>query len=168
MQLDGARSGRIDIGFVSAFSTASALEIRCVLEEPSMLVVSDAHPLARKRRIAPRDLDGICWILLSESFSPQKRDRFFAACESAGFQPQAIQSVSEPLTLLALVEGGLGVGLIRSSARNYAPRPLTFRVLPWFSFKSRTYMIRPTAGRQPLAEAFAAYVPGIDGGSFRM
>lgn len=164
MQLEAARSGGIDVGFVSASSTTSDIEIRCVSEEPSMLVVPDAHPLARKHRISPRDLHGIPWILLSESFSPQKHDRFIAACENAGFMPQVVQKVSEPLTLLALVEGGLGVGLIRSSARNYAPGSLAFQILPWFSFKSRTYMIRPTDGRQPLAEAFAAYVPAIDGG----
>ena len=82
--------------------------------------------------------------------------------------PQVIQRVSEPFTLLALVEGGLGVGLIRTSARNYAPRSLAFRALPWFSFKSRTYMVRPQTGRQPLAEAFAAYMPAIDDGSLQM
>ncbi len=163
MQLEAARSGRIDIGFVSAFTTNSDIEIRCVAEESSMLVIPNAHALARKRRIDPSDLHGIPWILLSESFSLEKHDRFFAACENAGFVPRIMQRVSEPLTLLALVEGGLGVGLIRSSARNYAPRTLAFRVLSWFSFKSRTYMIRPRDGRQPLAEAFAAYVPAIEG-----
>ncbi len=167
-QMDAVRSSRIDIGFVSAPSTTSDIEIRCVSEEPSTLVVPNAHPLARKRRISPRDLDGIRWILLAESFSPQKHDRFFAACENAGFMPQVVQRVSEPMTLLALVEGGLGVGLIRSSARNYAPRSLVFRILPWFSLKSRTYMIRPTDGRQPLADAFAAYVPAIDSGMLQI
>lgn len=127
-----------------------------------MLVIPDTHPLAKKRRIGPLELHGVRWILLSDSFSPEKHDRFFAACAMTGFMPKVVQRVSEPFTLLALVEGGLGVGLIRNSARNYAPRSLIFRVLPWFSFKSQTYMVRPTIGRQPLADAFAAYLPAIN------
>ncbi len=167
LQLEAVRSGRADIGFVSALPASSGMpassgiEVMCVSEEPSMLVIPDAHPLARKRRITPRDLDGVSWILLSESLSSDKHDRFFAACANAGFVPQVVQKVTEPITLLALVESGLGVGLIRSSARNYAPRLLTFKVLPWFSFKSRTYIIRPIDGRQPLADAFAAFAPKV-------
>ncbi|MFZ0592496.1 MAG: LysR substrate-binding domain-containing protein [Bryobacteraceae bacterium] len=162
LQLEAVRSGRADIGFMSAMPASSGIEVNCVLEEPSMLVVPGAHPLSRKRRITPRDLDGVRWIFLSESLSAEKHDRFFAACTNAGFMPQVVQKVTEPITLLALVDSGLGVGLIRSSARNYAPRSRTFKVLPWFSFKSKTYMIRPTDGRQALAEAFAAFAPKID------
>jgi DNA-binding transcriptional LysR family regulator len=161
-QLEAVRSGRADIGFVSAPASGSDIEVACVSEEPSMLVIPYAHPLSGKRRIVPRDLDGVRWILLSESLSSQKHDRFLAACANAGFRPHVVQKVTEPFTLLALVESGLGVGLIRSSARNYAPRSLTFAYLPWFTFQSRTYMVRPADGRQPLAEAFAAYVPKID------
>jgi DNA-binding transcriptional LysR family regulator len=161
-QLEALRAARIDIGFISTSATSSDLETRCISQETSMLVIPDTHPLAKKRRIGPVELHGIRWILLSDSFSPEKHDRFLAACASAGFMPQVVQRVSEPFTLLALVEGGMGVGLIRSSARNYAPRSLIFRILPWFSFKSRTYMVRPTSGRQPLADTFAAYMPAVD------
>lgn len=164
LQVEAVRSGRADIGFVSAPPTSSDIEATCVSEELSMLVVPDAHPLSRKRRIAPRDLDGVRWILLSESLSSEKHDRFYAACANAGFMPQLVQNVTEPITLLALVESGLGVGLVRSSARNYAPRSLAFKILPWFSFKSRTYLVRPKDGRQPLAEAFAAYAPKVKTG----
>ena len=160
-QAEAIRCGRADIGFGSAASTGGDMEVRCVSEEPLLLVIPGGHALGRKRRITPRDLHGIRWILLSESRSPEKHDRFFAACEKAGFAPQVVQRVTEPITLLALVESGLGVGLIRSSARNYAPRSLSFAALPWFPFKAQSYMIRPAAGRQPLAEAFAAYVPEV-------
>ena len=159
LQLEAVRSGRADIGLVSSPMASRDIQTTCVSEEPTMLVIPNSHPLSRKRRIAPRDLDGVRWILLSESLSREKQDHFFAASAKAGFTPRVVQKVTEPLALLALVASGLGLGLMRSSARNFAPRSLNFVALPWLSFKSRTYMIRPTAGRQPLAEAFAAYVP---------
>ena len=156
-QIEAVRSGRSDIGFVSAAPSASGeLELTCVSEESSQLVLPAAHALSRKRRIGPPDLEGIRWILLSESHSPQQQDRFYTVCGRAGFMPQVVQRVTEPITLLALVESGLGVGLIRGSARNYAPRSLTFKTLPWFSIKSRTYMIRPLNGRPPLSDVFAS------------
>lgn len=164
LQLEAIRSGRVDIGFVSAPPTGSDIEITCVSEEPSMLVIARENPLSRKRRLDATDLNGVPWVLLSEPLS-QKQDRFLAACANAGFMPQVVQRVAEPITLLALVESGLGVGLIRNSARSYAPRSVVFRVLPWFSLKARTYMIRPAGGRQPLADAFAPHVPNIDAGS---
>ena len=161
LQVDAVRSGRADIGFVSMSSAAADLEVTCVSEEPSVLVLPATHPLVHKRRLAPHDLDGIRWILLSESLAQQNQDRFFAACARAGFTPQVVQTVTEPIALLALVESGLGVGLIRGSARNYAPRSLTFKHLPWFTFKSRTYMIRLQEGRQPLSDAFALMCPKL-------
>ncbi len=165
LQMTALRSGRIDIGFVSALPTISDIEVRCVSEEPLLLVIPGNHPLSGKRRIVPGDLDGVRWILLSELLSTEKQERFFAACAAAGFVPKIAQRVAEPMTLLALVESGLGVGLIRSSAQNYAPRSVSFGALPWLSFKSRTYMIRQRSGRQPLAEAFAAQVREVNPGT---
>lgn len=160
-QLEAVRLGRVDIGFVSVMPAIGDLEATCVAEERSMLVMPSSNPLARKDRISPGELDGIRWILLSESFSSQKTSQFFGECAKAGFMPYVVQRAAEPITLLALVESGWGVGLVRSSARNYAPRSLKFKILPWFSFTTRTYMVRSLRGRQPLAEAFASRVPEI-------
>jgi DNA-binding transcriptional LysR family regulator len=107
-QLEAVRASRIDIGFTSNSAVSSDIETSCVAEETSMLVIPDTHPLAKKRRIGPLELDGVRWILLSDFFSREKHDRFFAACANAGFMPQVVQRVSEPFTLLALVEAGLG------------------------------------------------------------
>lgn len=165
-QVDAVRFGRADIGFISKIpAITDELDISCVAEEPFLLAIPESHPLFRKRQIAPSDLNGVRWILLIESHAPQSLERFLAVCMQAGFSPQVAQKVTEPLTLLALVESGLGVGLIRASARNYAPRSIAFKPLPWFPFKSHTYMIRPKEDRQLLADAFAAYVPVINAAS---
>lgn len=160
-QIEEVRSGSLDIGFITTPVREVDLELTCVLEEPSLLVFHEIHPLAHKRSISPSDLNAVSWILLAESFTPERQERFFAACASAGFTPHVVQKVTEPFTLLALVESGMGVGLIRSSARKYASPSLVFRELPWASFFSRIHMIRANQGRQRLADEFAAYVPQI-------
>jgi hypothetical protein len=53
------------------------------------------------------------------------------------------------------------MGLIATSGRNRAPRTVKFQTLPWLPLKSRTYVIRPRQGRQPIADTFATYVPGV-------
>jgi len=99
--------------------------------------------------------------LLGDSISAERRARLLTGCAEAGFTPQIIQEVSEPNTLLGLVESGFGVGVIGSSSRTCAPRSVKFRALPWLPLKSRIYMIRPKQGRQPLAERFAAHLPEV-------
>lgn len=161
LQIEAVAAGRVDIGFVSRLPANSTLDARCVSEEPFMLVVPGAHRLSRKRTIARHDLDGVRWILLSHSAGPERHTQFLAACANAGFVPHVVQQVTEPATLLGLVRSGYGVGLLQKSARDCAPRSLKFRALPWLSVKSRTYMIRPMTGRQPLADSFAALIPPL-------
>ena len=145
-QMEAVESGRVDLGFVSLPSSSSAIETTCISEEPYLLVVPAAHRLSRKRTIAPGDLHGVNWVLLSHSISSDAEARFLAACAGAGFMPKVVQQVTEPNTLTA------------SSARSCAPRSIRFHAMPWLSLKSRTYMIRPRQGRQPIADSFAAYV----------
>ncbi len=161
-QVEAVESGSVDLGFVGRPAASSAIESVLISEEPLLLVVPGGHPLARKRTIRPCDLDDARWILLGHSVSLETRARFLAECAKVGFAPQVVQEVTEPNTLLGLVEGGFGVGVIGSSSRSCAPRSVKFRALPWLPLKSRLYMIRPTQGRQPLAERFAAYLPKVN------
>lgn len=160
-QMEAVASGSIDIGFVSMAPSDPALEVTPVAEEPFVLVLPVTHPLARKRGIAPPDLNGAKWVLISQSIAPDWDQQFLAACASAGFTPASIQRVNEPNTLLGLVESGFGVGLLPGSARNYAPHGVRFRALPWIWLKSRTYMVRPIEGRQQLSNSFAAYLRSV-------
>lgn len=158
LQMEAVESGRIDLGFVNTPPPEPNVESVCVSEESLMLVVPGTHPLARKRSIKPRDLNGARWILLGHSTSLDRRTKFLAACAETGFVPEIVQEVTEPNTLLGFVESGFGIGVAGSSTQSYAPSSIKFHALPWLPIKSRLYMIRPLAGRQPLAEHFASYV----------
>jgi DNA-binding transcriptional LysR family regulator len=158
LQVEAVKAGRIDIGFVSTLPNEEGVEYQCVAEENSLLVMPGSHPLAKGRSIRPEDLDGLKWIFLSETISLEKQNQFCAACAKIGFVPEIVQNVTEPATLLAFVESGLGVGLIRGTARKYAPRTLAFREVPWIPFKNRTFMIRSAGELRPLAAALARYV----------
>jgi DNA-binding transcriptional LysR family regulator len=158
-QIERIRSGRVDLGFVSFRPVDPELGVTCVSREPLSLAVPQAHPLARRKKLAPRDLDDLPWILLTDTLAPRKQAPFQAACARAGITPKSVRQVSEPTTLLALVSSGLGIGLIRKSACNYAPRMVTFLPLPWLPLTVGTFLIRKTGIADPIADAFAAYFP---------
>ena len=145
LQVEALIAGRIDIGFVSTPPHEQGVEYRCMAEEDSLLVVPGGHPLAKRRSIRPEDLNGLKWIFLSEAISFEKQNQFCMACAKLGFVPDIVQNVTEPTTLLAFVETGLGVGIIRGTARKYAPRTLAFKQVPWMPFRNRTFMIHSAA-----------------------
>jgi len=159
LQVEAVKAGRIDIGFVSTLPDEEGVECRCVAEDDSLLVMPGGHPLAKRRTIRPEDLNGLKWIFLSETLSLEKQNQFCAVCARVGFVPEIVQNVTEPTTLLAFVESGFGVGMIRSTVRKYAPRTLAFKEVPWMPFKNRTFMIRDAGELRPLAAAFARSAP---------
>jgi DNA-binding transcriptional LysR family regulator len=160
-QVDAVVAGALDLGFISIPTGKTDIETKCIAEERFMLAIPAVHPLAKKRSITPRHLDGAPWIVLSRDVTRERYDRFLAACTSAGFTPVVVQEVSEPNTVLSLVEGGFGFALIQAGARHYAPRTVAFREVPWFTPKSRVYMIRPPQGRQPLSDLFARHIERV-------
>lgn len=153
-QIEGVRAGRIDLAFVSAPPTGGGLRVDCVSEEGWVLAVPCTDPMAQKEEIHARDLDGRRWIILSETADSPGAYAFAKTEIGTEIKPESIRRVSQPLTLLALVQSGLGVGFVRESARNYAPASLAFRGAPWLTMKGRTFLVRGT-GTQPLADAFA-------------
>ncbi len=156
-QVEALKARRIDIGFVSTLPNETGIDCHCVAEEGSLLVMSGGHRLAKRRSIKPADLDGLEWIFLSETISLERQNQFCAACAKAGFVPQIVQNVTEPTTLLAFAESGFGVGIIRRTARKFAPRTLAFREVPWLPFKNKIFVMHIAGEGAPLTAALVRY-----------
>lgn len=155
-QIEGLRSGRIDIGFVSTPPGGHGWQVHLLSEESWAMVAPRSHPLIASGTLEPAVLAAAHWVVLPGENSGQPPAAFFEACAKAGFTPEVVRYVSEPMTLLALVQSGFGIGFIRESARNFAPQSLAFLPLPMVSARARTYMIC-SANPQPLAAAFTRF-----------
>lgn len=104
------RGGRVDAGLLTLPVEGSDLVTVPVLREELLLVTTPTHPLAKRRRVAPRDLAGLPFILFEMGSGTRKViDHFFA---SENLEPTVVMDTENVEIIKAMVKTGLGVGIV--------------------------------------------------------
>jgi len=118
--LDLLRSEQIDVAFIRApHANQEGLAVNRLLEEPMLVALPSAHPLARTNDGAERPL--LLKQLAGETFifygapGTGLRELTTAACRAAGFSPRAGQEAPRIMSTLSLVAVGLGIVLVPAS-----------------------------------------------------
>ena len=108
------RSGAGDLGMITLPVEATDLVSVPVLEEELLLITYPAHPLAKKKSIAPADLDQQDFVLFETgSITRHLVDSFFAR---EGVEPEIIMETENVEIIKAMVRSGLGISIIPSQA----------------------------------------------------
>jgi DNA-binding transcriptional LysR family regulator len=150
-QIDAILRGDLDIGIVHAVRGHPELAVATLREDRVVLAVADDHPLARRRRITPADLDGAPWIVLSGPSHAGGRDELIAACARAGFTPDVRTETGDRASVLGLVSAGFGLALVPGSAGRLPVQGLRLRELSFFHSASRLHLVRRASGAVPAA-----------------
>ncbi len=104
------RAGRMDAGLLTLPVEESDLVTMPVLREELLLVTMPTHPLARKRRIAPQDLNGEPFVLFEAGSATRKViDSFFIAEK---IEPTIVMDTENVEIIKAMVKTGLGIGIV--------------------------------------------------------
>jgi DNA-binding transcriptional LysR family regulator len=104
------RGGRVDAGLLTLPVEESDLVTVPVLREELLLVTVPTHPLARRRRVAPRDLAGQPFVLFEVGSGTRKViDHFFA---SEKIEPTIVMDTENVEIIKAMVKTGLGIGIV--------------------------------------------------------
>src|SRR5918911_1045225 len=104
------RAGRVDAGLLTLPVEESDLVTVPVLREELLLVTPPTHPLARRRRAAPKDLAGLPFVLFEVGSATRKViDSFFAA---EGIAPTIVMDTENVEIIKAMVKTGLGIGIV--------------------------------------------------------
>lgn len=104
------RAGRVDAGLLTLPVEESDMVTVPVLREELLLVTTPSHPLARKRRVLPRDLAGQPFILFEVGSATRKViDSFFA---SERIEPTVVMDTENVEIIKAMVKTGLGIGIV--------------------------------------------------------
>jgi DNA-binding transcriptional LysR family regulator len=104
------REGRVDAGLLTLPVEGSDLITVPVLREELLLVTTPSHPLARRRRVAPKDLARLPFVLFEQGSATRKViDRFFAA---EGLEPTIVMDTENVEIIKAMVKTGLGIGIV--------------------------------------------------------
>src|SRR6195256_3101837 len=104
------RAGRVDAGLLTLPVDESDLVTVPVMREELLVVMPPGHPLARRRRVAPRDLAGQPFILF-ESGSATRRviDHFFT---TENITPTIVMDTENVEIIKAMVKTGLGIVIL--------------------------------------------------------
>jgi DNA-binding transcriptional LysR family regulator len=114
--------GVIDVGFVrEAVELRADLICEPLVREEFVAVLPPSHPLAAAGQLPLGALADEPFVHFPRAVAPALYDQIADACRRAGFRPRVVQEAQEWLTILGLVEAGLGVSLV----------PASFRRLRW-------------------------------------
>lgn len=115
--LEALGSGRLDAAFIRYAPTAppAGLDLLCFPDEPMLIAVPAAHPLAARGKAPLAALAGEPFILFPRSFGSSLYDEILAVCRESGFSLQITQEAPQMSSIVNLVAAELGVSVVPSS-----------------------------------------------------
>ncbi len=119
------RAGALDVAIVRAPFEANGIEVEPLHSETFVVVLPVGHALSERVQLAPGELAGIPLILFPRAASPGLHDTIIRMCIGAGFSPTIVQEANAWLSVLALVESGLGITVAPRSAASTCPSTVT-------------------------------------------
>ncbi|GGM18315.1 LysR family transcriptional regulator [Pseudomonas asuensis] len=126
-QHEALRARRIDLGIVRAPLLQPGYETECLVREPFVLAVPSGHPLAYAPSIRVQDLDRAPFLMYSHSAYPPFNELLTGMFRSASVEPEYVQWLSSSLTILALVNAGMGLAFVPRCATNVVFKNVVFR-----------------------------------------
>ncbi len=113
--VEGLLAGSLEIGLTRLLRRTPQLTMKKVWSEPFVLAIPRDHPLATKPDLTIHDLNGVDFI----GFSTERGGFLYEVVQgylnTVGVTPRTVFAVSQGRTIMALVDTGLGVGLVPRS-----------------------------------------------------
>ncbi|MFF7707934.1 LysR substrate-binding domain-containing protein [Pseudomonas sp. NPDC007930] len=126
-QQEALRAQRIDLGIVRSPLQAPGVACERLVREPFVLAVPRQHPLAEAAEVSVADLHGVPFLMYSHAAYAPFNELLTGMFRSAGVTPAYVQWLGSSLTMLALVNAGLGLALVPRCAASVAFREVVFR-----------------------------------------
>jgi len=126
-QHEALRTRRIDLGIVRQPLLQAGYENECLVREPFVLAIPRQHPLVAVGQVGVRDLDGAPFLMYSHAAYPPFNELLTGMFRSAGVAPEYVQWLGSSLTILALVNAGMGLALVPRCATNVVFKDVCFR-----------------------------------------
>jgi DNA-binding transcriptional LysR family regulator len=143
------RGGRVDAGLLTLPVEESDLVTVPVLREELLLVTTPTHPLARRRKVTPRDLDGQPFVLFEVGSATRKViDQFFA---TEKIEPTIVMDTENVEIIKAVVKTGMGIGIVpyQSVAREVRAGQLFCARVDGYELVRETGWVYAKANRVP-------------------
>ena len=116
--LEMVRSGAVDFGIGTESSARHDLGARVLTSDTFVVMLPAGHALSRKRELNWKDLEG--YPLIGSPPGNPLREQVDAALARVGITLVRSYEVSLPLTIIGMVEGGLGIAVLTTNASRLA------------------------------------------------
>lgn len=128
-QLDALSGGTLDLGLVRPPVSRPELSSREVRREPLLVALPRGHRLAERDSVRVEDLDGEDVVMPSPTEARYFHELLVTLFRTAGVDVRYSQHLSQVHSILALVEAGVGLGLVPASATGGRYGGVTLRLL---------------------------------------
>lgn len=114
-QVRALMEGTIQAGLVTLPVRNESLVVKSLLREPLAVVVPDTHPLAAKRDLPARELNGFPVISIPREINPSFYDHLHRIFSRLGYKPNVVQEVTTEAEALYMVAEGVGMAIMKRS-----------------------------------------------------
>ncbi len=122
-------SGEVDLGFLREAAPPAPLAAQLVFEEPVVVALPSAHPLARMKELKLHALRQEPFVFFPRQLGPAFHDKLTAFCADAGFAPNIVQEATQWQSIICLVEAGMGISLAPGCVRRFRWKGVVYRPL---------------------------------------
>lgn len=112
--LDKLENGQLDLALLALPYDTGDLETMVLAEDPILVALPEAHPLAAAKRIERADLAGEALLLMEDGHC--LRSHALEACRLAGPDRNEVFQATSLRTLLQMAAGGIGITLMPEMA----------------------------------------------------
>jgi DNA-binding transcriptional LysR family regulator len=145
----------VDMGIVRDTEADAALEVMTLATEPFVAVVPAGHPHAHEETLHAGALRDDPFVFYPRAAGERAFLRNLEPCRDAGYEPHVVQEASNWVTLLHLVEAGLGVTLAPRSATEHPPENVRVIPLREATSTSEVQLIRRAGDARAVLDNFA-------------
>ncbi len=151
----GLEAGTLDVGFMRDGGDVEGMEVEAVFSEPYVAVLPARHRMARQRSIAPAMLREEPFVFYSPMAGRLAFERPMSVFAGSGDRPRVVQEASHWLTILRLIEAGLGVSVAPACVQKIASKEVVCRPLRGSRVRSEIELAMRAGEGRPVVEAFA-------------
>ena len=164
-QIDAIRTGIAEVGVGRELISDEAVQQRVVREEPYLVALPIAHPLAGDEPPALRFADLECENIIAygDTGAPRRADLISRLMDKARFQPMRKTEVGDIVAALGLVAAEAGVAIVPASARRMRTDDVCFKQLDEDGAISSIVVSMPKGWTSPIASQICDAIRRLSG-----
>jgi DNA-binding transcriptional LysR family regulator len=154
-QIDALEQGLIDVGVIRPEALPDGIKAIELFKDSLTVAMHASNPLAAKS--GPIDISELAnedFIFYQRHLGMRLYDEVVALCARAGFSPRILYEVRELPTIIGLISGGFGVGVLPGSVQRLVVENVVYRPLANMETATAVWAIYRDDADDPMVHAF--------------